>query len=141
MQGFDLRHRSGIDPLIQFVGRGTVRGVLYDRGAYPAFLLGEGTVRGELYAMTDPEALLSSVDAIEGYRPDDLAGSDHVRRSILAMPLRGPAVSAWLYTYNRRVGDGALISPGDYAAHVMRRRQSRRWRAPPDGRQARLRSR
>ena len=130
MQGFDLPHRSSIDALIQFVGPGTVRGVLYDLGAYPAFLPGEGTVRGELYAMTDPAALLSLVNGIEGYRPDDFAGSHYVRRAVRVMPPRGPAVSAWLYVFNGRVGDGAWIPSGDYAAHVMRQRHGRLQRAP-----------
>lgn len=126
MQGFDLRHQSGIDPLIQFVGRGTVRGVLYDLGAYPALLPGEGTVQGELYTMTDPVTLLSSLDAVEGYRPDDIAGSRCMRRVAWVRPVRGPAVSAWLYTFNRGVGDGAWIPSGDYAAHVIGRVQGRR---------------
>ena len=109
MQGFYLRHRSRIDALIQFVGRGTVRGVLCDLGVYPAFLPGEGTVRGELYAMTASAALLSLVDGIEGYRPDDFAGSHYVRRAVRVMPPLGPAVSSWLYVFNGRVGDGAWI--------------------------------
>ena len=121
MQGFDLRHRSRLDPLIQFVGRGTVRGVLYDLGAYPAFLPGEGTVKGELYAMIDPATLLSRVDAIEGYDPDDFTGSRYVRHAIRVMPSRGPIVSAWLYVFNRGVGDGAWIPSGDYAARAARR--------------------
>jgi len=126
MQGFGLRHQSGIDPLIQFLGRGTVRGVLYDLGTYPALLPGEGTVQGELYTMIDPATLLSLVDAIEGYRSDDFAGSRYVRRVVWVRPLRGLAVSAWLYTFNRRVGDGTWIPSGDYAAHVMGRVQGRR---------------
>ena len=130
MHGFDLRHRSRIDALIQFVGPGTVRGVLYDRGAYPAFLPGEGMVRGELYAIIDPTTLLSLVDGIEGYRPDDFDGSQYVRRAVRVMPPRGPAVPAWLYVFNGRVEEGAWIPSGDYAAHVMRQRRDRPERAP-----------
>ena len=130
MQGFDLRRRSGIDAFIQFVGPGRVRGVWYDLGAYPAFLTGSGTVRGELYTMTDPATLLSVVDAIEGYRPDDLTGSHYVRRAVRVTRTRGPAVSAWLYVFTGRVDDGTWIPSGDYAAHVTRRRQGRPRRPP-----------
>ena len=130
MQGFDLRYRSGIDPLLQFVGRGTVRGVLYDLGAHPAFLPGEGTVKGELYAMSESATLLSQVDEIEGYRPDDVAGSHFVRHAVRVTLARGAIVSAWLYVFNRRVDDGAWIPSGDYAAHVRRQRRGRPKRSP-----------
>ena len=132
MLGFVLRRRSGIDALLRFVGRGTVRGVLYDLGSYPAFLPGEGTVEGELYAMTDAATLLSRVDAIEGYRADDDVGSHYVRRAFRVRRLHGPSVSAWLYVFNRRVGDGAWIPSGSYAAHITRCLQGRPQRSRHD---------
>ena len=83
--------------------------------------------------MIDPATLLSRVDAIEGYDPDDFTGSRYVRHAVRVMPSRGPIVSAWLYVFNRGVGDGAWIPSGDYAAHVMRQRQGRPRRAPHGG--------
>ena len=108
----------------RWVGPETVRGVLYDLGPYPALVLGEGTVRGELYAMTDPVTLLSLVDAIEGYHPDDLTRSRYVRRAARVTHPSGP-VWAWLYVFNRGVGDGVWIPSGDYTVHVKRQRQGR----------------
>src|SRR5258708_40101095 len=36
MAGFDRRRRAGIDDKLRYIGRGSIRGALFDLGLYPA---------------------------------------------------------------------------------------------------------
>ncbi|TVR39780.1 MAG: gamma-glutamylcyclotransferase [Planctomycetota bacterium] len=47
----------------------TIRGTLYDLGAYPALSPGDGLVAGECWSIADADeaAVLEVLDAIEGY--------------------------------------------------------------------------
>jgi gamma-glutamylcyclotransferase (GGCT)/AIG2-like uncharacterized protein YtfP len=84
--------------------------------AYPALVLeGVGEVVVELYELGDP-ATLAVIDALEAFDPEDVAGSEYVRR--LVDVLDGPVTTAWIYTYNgppEAMGD--LIPDGDWVAH------------------------
>jgi gamma-glutamylcyclotransferase (GGCT)/AIG2-like uncharacterized protein YtfP len=90
--------------------------------AYPALVLegvGEvGDVVVEVYELGDP-AKLAAIDALEVFDPDDVAGSEYVRR--LVDVLDGPVATAWIYTYNgppEAMGD--RIPDGDWVAHRAR---------------------
>ena len=121
MRGFDLRRRSGIDAWIRFVGKGSIRGALFDLGPYPAVIQAEGVVHGELYAVTDHAALLATADGIEGYQPDNLPGSQYVRQAAPVRMGSGVQRTAWVYFYNARLGDAVWVPSGDYRRHVTRR--------------------
>ena len=124
MRGFDLRYESGIDGLVRFVGKGVVRGMVYDLGRYPALLPGEGRVVGEPYQMVDPPSLLRLVDAMEGCRADDLRRSEYVRTAATVSYRADRSVRAWTYYDNRHVGEAAWIPSGDYVAYVRCRVRS-----------------
>ena len=87
--------------------------------AYPALVLdGVGAVVVELYQLGDA-ATLAVIDALEAFDPDDVAGSEYVRR--LVEVLDGPVATAWIYTYNGPPeAKGDLIPDGDWVAHRAR---------------------
>jgi len=88
------------------MGRGTVRGALFDLGRYPGLVAGRGRVRGEVYRLADAQ-LLRTLDREEGY---------HFRRSWGLVTLaRGRRVRAWLYRYRGVLPRRAVAIPqGDY---------------------------
>jgi gamma-glutamylcyclotransferase (GGCT)/AIG2-like uncharacterized protein YtfP len=85
--------------------------------AYPALVLeGVGEVVVELYELGDP-ATLAVIDALEAFDPEDVAGSEYVRR--LVDVLDGPIATAWIYEYNGPLeAMGDLIPDGDWVAHA-----------------------
>ena len=72
MAGFDRRRRAGMDDKLSYVGRGHIRGNMFDLGLYPAVVPApDAQVWGEVYRMADPAMVLGAMDDIEGYRADD----------------------------------------------------------------------
>jgi len=72
----------------------------------------------ELYDLTGPD-LLAAVDTLEAFDPDDVAGSEYVRR--LVDIVDGPVDEAWIYVYNGPPeAKGAPIPDGDWVAHRAR---------------------
>ena len=88
------------------VGRGTVRGRLFDLGRCPGLVEGRDRVAGELYRI-DSAQLLRTLDREEGY---------HFRRTRSVVTLaRGRRVRAWLYRYRGPLPPRAVAIPqGDY---------------------------
>ena len=119
MAGFDRRRRAGMDARLTYVGRGSIHGSLFDLGLYPAAVpANEGSVWGEVYEVAGPAEVLSALDEIEGYRPDDPDRSLYVRsRATVTMP-DGGEQSAWVYFYNAPLGQAERIPSGDYLEHV-----------------------
>lgn len=121
MRGGGLRQRVGIDPLISYVSGATTRGALFDLGPYPAAIRGDGTLMGELYTIVNPDELLARVDAIEGYVPGNRRESQYVREAVSVTVDPGSHTLAWIYFYERPLGDARWIPAGDYRSHVGRR--------------------
>lgn len=122
MAGFDRRRRAGIDDKLRYVGRGSIRGALFDVGLYPAAVPSpDGKVWGEIYEMADAETVLAALDAIEGYRPDDPDRSLYTRAEADVVLFDGSDARAWVYFYNAPLGHAARIPSGDYLEHVKMR--------------------
>jgi gamma-glutamylcyclotransferase (GGCT)/AIG2-like uncharacterized protein YtfP len=87
-------------PSAQFMGFGTVKGRLYDFGAYPGFLPGAAglDVLGEVYAVD--EAAVNEIDEIERYVEGDDAECFYFRREHVIALRGGGTVTAWLYECN-----------------------------------------
>jgi gamma-glutamylcyclotransferase (GGCT)/AIG2-like uncharacterized protein YtfP len=119
MAGFDRRRRAGIDDKLRYIGRGSIRGALFDLGIYPAAVPAtEGHIWGEVYEMSDPSAVLAALDDIEGYRHDDPDRSLYLRKHVeVALP-DGSLARAWVYFYNAPLGRAQPIASGDYLEHV-----------------------
>ena len=122
MAGFDRRRRAGIDEKLRYVGRGSIRGALFDVGLYPAAVPSpDGKVWGEIYEMSDADVVLSALDEIEGYRPSDPDRSLYTRAEADVILLDGSDARAWVYFYNAPLGHAPRIPSGDYLEHVKMR--------------------
>ncbi|MDP1565504.1 MAG: gamma-glutamylcyclotransferase family protein, partial [Polaromonas sp.] len=62
----DVRDITNQQPAPQFIGMGSVAGVLYDLGPYPGVLLGgAGRVAGEVYAISaELERVLDEIEEV-----------------------------------------------------------------------------
>lgn len=100
------------------VGKGTVRGTLYDLGAYPGAMLDEDCSRrisGTVFRLPQGDDVLPRLDAYEDFDPDAPESSLFIRR---LHPVRlddGSMLRCWIYEYNGAIGNAALIEGGGYA--------------------------
>jgi gamma-glutamylcyclotransferase (GGCT)/AIG2-like uncharacterized protein YtfP len=119
MAGFDRRRRAGIDSKLTYVGRGAIRAALFDLGLYPAAIPApDGHVWGEVYEMTDPALVLSALDEIEGYSPEDSDRSLYLRQQTEVVMPDGALAPAFVYFYNAPLGKAPRIRSGDYLEHL-----------------------
>jgi gamma-glutamylcyclotransferase (GGCT)/AIG2-like uncharacterized protein YtfP len=119
MSGFQRPGRARLDHVLEQVGRGWIRAVLFDMGIYPAAIpAAEGRVLGEVHQMLDPDAVLSSLDEIEGYSSKEPESSLYTRREIPVTLEDGHIASAWVYFYNAPLGRAERIESGDYLEHL-----------------------
>ena len=105
----------------QFVGSASVRGALFDLGAYPGFVVDDvaaDLVTGELYALHAPsvEDTLAILDAYEGCAPPDAQPHEYQRALIDVALADGSTQPAWTYVLNRPVAGMIRIPNGDYVA-------------------------
>ena len=115
MAGFDRRRRAGIDTKLRYVGRGSIRGALFDLGLYPAAVPApDGHIWGEVYEMSESAVVLAALDDIEGYRHDDPDKSLYIRSQADVTLPDGTQARAWVYFYNAPLGRAARIASGDY---------------------------
>lgn len=111
----------------RFVGEATVRGALYDLGAYPGLVVVEGDdkrVTGEVYAL-DPEgvqATLEALDSYEGCAIEDPEPHEYRREIVPATLGDGSELAAWTYLLNRSQSGLTPVAGGDYVAWLGRRR-------------------
>lgn len=122
MAGFDRRRRAGIDSKLAYVARGSITATLFDLGIYPAAVPArDGLVWGEVYEMADAGTVLSALDRIEGYSPDDPDRSLYTRGEAEATLPDRTVVLAWVYFYNAPLGQAPRIESGDYLEHIRTR--------------------
>lgn len=101
------------------IGKGTVEGILYDTGEYPALVPGSGLAHGMVYAFDDPE-LLSTLDEYEGVGPDEEQPNLYLRQTVKVTTDR-KILSAWAYIYNRPVDALKVIARGHYLQHLAQK--------------------
>ncbi len=113
MSGMEASHL--LSEIARPVGRGHVRGRLYDLGEFPALLPGQpgDIVWGEVYRILRPAAL-RQIDRYEGFDPR--RPSSLYRRQATRVILEdGTSLLAWAYVYNRPLPPNARRLPaGDY---------------------------
>ena len=119
MAGFDRRRRAGIDDKLRYIGRGSIKGALFDLGLYPAAVPApDGRIWGEVYEMLRPVIVLRALDEIEGYRPSEPEYSLYTRRLTPVTLDDGTVVLASAYFYNAPLGRAERIASGDYLEHL-----------------------
>jgi gamma-glutamylcyclotransferase (GGCT)/AIG2-like uncharacterized protein YtfP len=119
MSGFKRPGRERLDPKLQPEGCGWIHAALFDLGIYPAAIpAADGHVRGEIHRMTDPDAVLSALDEIEGYRASEPDTSLYTRVETPVTFDDGRVASVWVYFYNAPLGRAERIASGDYLEHL-----------------------
>ena len=119
MSGFERPGRSRIDPELTAVGRGSIQAMLFDLGIYPAAIpASDGRVLGEVHRMSDVDRVLTALDEIEGYRPEQPDASLYTRVETPVTFDDGHVATAWAYFYNAPLGRAQRIESGDYLQHL-----------------------
>jgi gamma-glutamylcyclotransferase (GGCT)/AIG2-like uncharacterized protein YtfP len=101
------------------VGKGSVRGRLYDLGEYPGAVLSRTgpMVVGQVFELPDDPGVLSRLDEYEGFDRNRPKGSLFLRKRCLVTLQNGKKLSCWMYTYNRAPGAAPAVTTGDYSKH------------------------
>jgi gamma-glutamylcyclotransferase (GGCT)/AIG2-like uncharacterized protein YtfP len=119
MSGFQRLGRSHVEAMLTAVGRGSIQAALFDLGIYPAAVpASDGRVWGEVHRMLDPDAVLSTLDEIEGFQPSEPDSSLYVRVETPVTCDDGRVLPAWAYFYNAPLGRAQRIESGDYLEHL-----------------------
>lgn len=104
----------------RFLGKGHVRGELYDFGEYPGAAEGTGEwgrVQGELYWLPRAEGAFKVLDSFEGYDPTRPASGKFERKETTVSMASGGEIRAWIYWLSHNRASGRRISSGNYALH------------------------
>ncbi|HZN10217.1 MAG TPA: gamma-glutamylcyclotransferase family protein [Blastocatellia bacterium] len=99
------------------VGAGSVRGRLYNLGAYPGALpdpAAETTIAGEVFEIPNDLAFWSALDDYEGFDPGSPGASLFVRTRCRVTLAGGRELESWIYAYNRHPKAAPLVVGGDY---------------------------
>ncbi len=119
MTGFDRRRRTGIDAMLDWVGRGKIQAALFDLGIYPAAVPDpDGVVWGEVYRARDIDKVLEGLDEIEGHTPAMPEVSLYNRYEVPVTYDDGTTGDVWVYFYNAPLGRAERIVSGDYLEHL-----------------------
>jgi gamma-glutamylcyclotransferase (GGCT)/AIG2-like uncharacterized protein YtfP len=119
MSGFRRPGRVPLDRALRPIGRGSIPAALFDLGIYPAAIPAEDArVWGEVHQMLDSDAVLSTLDEIEGYSAAEPDASLYMRTRISVTLTDGQIADAWVYFYNAPLGRAERIASGDYLKHL-----------------------
>ena len=99
------------------VGRGIVRGRLYDLGDYPGAKLGRtnSVIVGQVFELPNDPEVLRRLDEYEGFDPAHPQSSLFVRRRWPVLLHDGSKAMCWIYVYNRSPGAAPSVSSGDFS--------------------------
>jgi gamma-glutamylcyclotransferase (GGCT)/AIG2-like uncharacterized protein YtfP len=119
MTPFNRAGRRRVDHDLAYAGRGTISGVLFDLGIYPAAVPApDSHVWGEVYEMSHPVIVLQALDELEGFRAAEPEYSLYTRALTPVTLEDGRIVDAWAYFYNAPLGRAERIYSGDYLEHL-----------------------
>ena len=119
MSGFRRQGRARLDHALKPMGRAWINAALFDLGIYPAAVPADDSrVFGEVHEMLDSEAVLETLDEIEGYSASEPDASLYTRAEIPVTFDDGHVSKAWVYFYNAPLGRAERITSGDYLEHL-----------------------
>ncbi len=118
---------------LDFVGERSMKGYLYDLGAYPGVKLNpseeekkkglKDEVKGELFEIRDKK-VLTTLDAFERFDEENQKDSLYIRVEVDAL---GPdGAPAWTYEYNQPIGPKQqAVKGGDWLKHLRNREEKK----------------
>lgn len=119
MTGFKRPGRARLDQALKPIGRGSIPAALFDLGIYPAAIPAyDARVWGEVHQMLEPDAVLTTLDTIEGFSATEPDASLYMRSEVPVTLADGGIVNAWVYFYNAPLGRAQRIESGDYLEHL-----------------------
>lgn len=106
------------------VGRGKVRGRLYDLGEYPGAVLSRTgrVIVGQIFEVPDSPDIIEKLDEYEGFDPAHPRASLFVRKRSFVSAGNGKRVLCWIYVYNRNPGDAPPVAGRDSKSRSRRSR-------------------
>ncbi|QKZ11693.1 gamma-glutamylcyclotransferase [Spirosoma sp. KUDC1026] len=128
---FTNPHATLLHQNSQYVGPGTLAGLLADLGNYPGVIHDSSAitvVHGFIYNIgTRKTELLKTLDEYEGIGPDFPEPQEYVR-TIVPISNDGTLIPCWTYLYNLSIHTQLLINSGDYALFLSDQQQKSRLR-------------
>jgi len=122
MTPFNRAARRRVDDDLAYAGRGSISGLLFDLGIYPAAVpAADSQVWGEVFEMSHPTIVLQALDELEGFRAAEPESSLSTRMLTPVTLEDGRVVEAWAYFYNAPLGRAERIYSGDYLEHLKAR--------------------
>jgi len=106
-----------IAPYIKIVGRGHVKGKLFDTGEYPAAVKNSnGKVYGEIIQIEPSKLIevLEMLDEYEDFIKNNPSESLFLRDVVNVDNIKGNTTKAWIYWYNKDTKNLAEIKDGIY---------------------------
>jgi gamma-glutamylcyclotransferase (GGCT)/AIG2-like uncharacterized protein YtfP len=106
---------AGIVAKMREVGKGFIRGLLYDLGGYPGAVPNEsapGKIYGTVMELPDRSEILQELDKYEGFDPKSPETSEYVRELREVELMAGGALECWFYRYNWAANESRVIASG-----------------------------
>lgn len=96
------RELSALVSRFHSLGKGSVRGHLYDFGRYPGVILDDNgsSISGEVFLLPPDTDIFQRLDDYEGYLPEDPDRSLFLRQEVTVAMENGSPLPAWIYLYN-----------------------------------------
>src|ERR1051325_4173936 len=97
---------------LQRIGRASIRGRLYDFGAYPGAIIdrfASTSVHGEVVELPEDEKVLKVLDRYEEFDSANPDKSLFVRKKVNAKLSDGQLLKTWMYVYNGKPTGARLI--------------------------------
>lgn len=100
-----------------YVGDGSLNGVLYHFGAYPGIVPSADetfNVYGEVYSFEDESPILVELDDYEGCGDSAPLPKLFVREKMPVKLVDGAVILSWVYLYNLNPTRGVMIADGHF---------------------------
>lgn len=116
-KGFDLPLANHLAEHSEYLGKGTIPGLLFDiQGQYPGVLAIEHfpyKVTGDVYDLFVPVVVLARLDEYEGIGVGFPQPEEYVRR-VVSVKMEKGTLPCWAYLYNHGLAEAEWIPSGDY---------------------------
>lgn len=120
MAGVQSRVAQTLHQQASLVGRGSIRGDLYDLGQYPGLVLNQQAdyTLGHVFKLNKGPELLAFLDDYEGIIPGHPDQSEYYRATAPVL-VNEEELTCWMYLYNQPVEGLTRIEGGDYLSYLQ----------------------